>query len=120
MSRPLDKAKLDDLRRQIGSITGDGEIFRDFRPYEPIDPDYRLDPVGRVETPAERGPFGRWLLRQARQGGLIGALALAAQADPKFPKEGDPEAVRTRLRETMAEGDMFEAVDDAEMDWLSF
>lgn len=111
------KAQLDDLRRQIGTITGD--MF-DYRPYTPVAPDYRLAPVSRVEAPAERGPFGAWLLRQTGREGMIGELAKAAHADPGFPKNGDPEAVRARLRLAMAEGDMFEAVDDAELDWLSF
>ncbi len=115
-----DKAKLDDLRRQIASIDYDGQPFGDFRAFEPVEPDYRLAQPGRVEPPAERGPFGRWLLRQVDREGLIGELAKAARADPGFPKDGDPEAVRARLRLAMAEGDMFEAVDDAEMDWLSF
>lgn len=108
----LNKAKLDDLRRQIDSIDYDGQPFGDFRAFEP---DQRLAEAGR----AERGPFGRWLLRQVDREGLIGKLAKAGRADPGFPKDGDPEAVRARLRLAMAEGDMFEAVDDAELDWLS-
>lgn len=114
------KANLYDLRRQIDAISRDGQPFRDFRPFEPVATDYRLEPHGRVEAPAERGPFGRWLLRQTDREGWIGSLAKAAHADPGFPKDGDPEAVRARLRLAMAEGDMFEAVDDAELDWLSF
>lgn len=120
MNNTNGKIDLDDLRRQIGSITGDGEIFRDFREYQPVEDDYRLQPVGRVEAPAERGPFGRWLLRQIDQDGMIGELAKAARADPGFPKDGDADAVRARLRLAMADGDMFEAVDDAELDWASY
>ncbi|MFD1950264.1 hypothetical protein ACFSGX_05725 [Sphingomonas arantia] len=63
--------------------------------------------------------FGGWLLQQKDREGWVGDLAKAARSDPKFPKAGDPEAVRGRLREMMAEGDMFEAVDDAESAWLS-
>jgi hypothetical protein len=65
-------------------------------------------------------PFGQWLLKQHQRDGWIGDLAKAAKSDPKFPKSGSPEDVRARLRELMAEGDMFEAVDDAETDWLSY
>lgn len=61
--------------------------------------------------------FGSWLLRQKDRDGWVGDLAKAAKADPKFPRQGSPEDVRARLRETMAEGDMFETVDDAEGDW---
>ena len=63
--------------------------------------------------------FGRWVLAQTNREGWIGDLVTAARSDRQFPRDGDPEAVRKRLRETMAEGDMFEAVDDAESDWLS-
>lgn len=66
---------------------------------------------------AERLPFGAWLLTQASQGGFVGALATAATGDRRFPKAGDPEAVRKYLREAMADGDMFDAIDDAEADW---
>ncbi len=64
--------------------------------------------------------FGRWLLTQKDRDGWVGDLAKAAKLDPKFPRDGDPEGVRARLREMMAEGDMFEAVDDAESDRLSY
>ena len=64
--------------------------------------------------------FGQWLLNQAHSDGWVGDLARAAKHDPKFPKHGDAEAVRARLRELGAEGDAFQAVDDAEMDWLSY
>jgi hypothetical protein len=61
--------------------------------------------------------FGRWLLAQVPREGWVGDLIAAAKLDPQFPKDGDPEAVRKRLRDIQAEGDMFQAVDDAELDW---
>jgi hypothetical protein len=64
-------------------------------------------------------PFGDWLLQQRNRTGWVGDLVTSAKADPKFPKGGSPDDVRARLREVMAEGDMFEAVDDAEADWSS-
>ena len=66
---------------------------------------------------AEHPPFEAWLLTQASHDGFVGALATAAAADRRFPKAGDPEAVRKHLREAMADGDMFDAIDDAEADW---
>ena len=63
-------------------------------------------------------PFGTWLLAQVAREGWIGDLANAAKADRKFPKEGDPDAVRKHLSDNQAEGDMLEAVDDAENAWL--
>lgn len=64
-------------------------------------------------TPA----FGEWLSKQTSRGGFVGQLATAAAGDRRFPKTGDAEAVRTYLRAAMADGDMFDAVDDAEADW---
>lgn len=52
--------------------------------------------------------------------GLIGILVEGARKDPGFPKQGDPKDVRSRLRALQVEGDIFEAVDDAETDWLSY
>lgn len=117
-------AVLDDLRREVGRIcAGDGawqDISKttDYRAYTPAPPDSRLREMGRTEPPSERGPFGRWLLRQ-EETGIRAGLIQAAKADRQFPLDGDPEAVRARLRACMAEGDMFEAVDEAELDWLS-
>lgn len=71
-----------------------------------------------AEGPA-REPFGAWLLAQKDRKGWIGDLAKAAKNDPRFPKRGDPDEVRKRLKELGADGDSFEAVDDAEMDWLA-
>jgi len=63
-------------------------------------------------------PFGTWLLGQAARDGWIGDLAKAAKADRKFPRDGDPDAVRKHLSANQAESDMLEAVDDAENAWL--
>jgi hypothetical protein len=68
---------------------------------------------------AHRPSFARWLLGQRPREGFVGELVAAAKKDPSFPKDGDPEAVRKRLRAVMAEGDMFQAVDDAELEWSS-
>ncbi len=36
-----------------------------------------------------------------------------------MPGTSDPEAVRAHLRKQQADGDVFQAVDDAEADWQS-
>jgi hypothetical protein len=64
--------------------------------------------------------FGQWLMVQTERDGPIGTLVAAAKADPKFPRRGGPDEVRARLNEMQADGDMHGAVDDAEMDWLSY
>ena len=64
--------------------------------------------------------FGAWLAKQTQQSGFVGQLAAAAAADRRLPKAGDPEAVRTYLRGAMADGEMFDAVEDAEADWRAY
>jgi hypothetical protein len=72
------------------------------------------------DDPQEPRPaFGQWLVTQKDRSDLVGQLALGAIADRRFPRSGDPEAVRKHLSAMQAEGDMFAAVDDAESDWLS-
>ena len=73
--------------------------------------------TSRDETMPE--PFGRWLIAQRERGDWIDDLAAAARADRSFPKDGDPEAIRAHLRGQQADGDVFQAVDDAESEWLS-
>ncbi|WP_398457645.1 YozE family protein [Sphingomonas albertensis] len=63
--------------------------------------------------------FGQWLITQKDRSDLVGQLAAGAVADRRFPRNGNPEAVRKHLSAMQAEGDMFAAVDDAESDWLS-
>jgi hypothetical protein len=63
------------------------------------------------------GAFGAWLLTRTEAGGFVGTLAKAAKGDRRFPKQGDAEAVRKYLRQMQADGDMFDAIDDAEADW---
>ena len=67
------------------------------------------------EPPAT--PFGAWLVKQKDRGGLVGQLIAGAAGDRRWPKEGDPEAVRKHLSAMQVDGDMFDAVDDAEADW---
>jgi hypothetical protein len=72
-----------------------------------------------MDGPAQP-PFGAWLLRQRDKGGLIGQLAAGAAADRRFPKDGDPGVVRQHLSTMQADGDMFAALDDAEISWLAY
>ena len=68
----------------------------------------------------ERLSFAAWLLKQKDRGDWVDELANAARADRAFPRQGDVETVRKRLREMQADGDTFQALDDAELDWLSY
>ena len=63
-------------------------------------------------------PFGQWLMTQTDRAGLVGQLATDAYADRRFPRTGDLEAVRKHLSAMPTDGDMFVAVDDAELHWL--
>lgn len=67
-----------------------------------------------------REPFGAWIIAQVDGHGLIGDLVKAAKADRKFPRNGTPEDVRKHLSAMQADGDMFEAVDEAETDWMAY
>lgn len=71
-------------------------------------------------TLARQETFGEWLLVQVDRHGPIGDLVKAAKADRSFPRLGSPEDVRKHLNKMQADGDMFEAVDDAETDWLCY
>ncbi|WCT75063.1 YozE family protein [Sphingomonas naphthae] len=76
-------------------------------------------PTFYAEEPAiHRQPFGGWLVKQVtHRSEWIANLAKAAKADPGFPKAGDPEEVRKYLSGRGADGDVFEAIDDAEREW---
>lgn len=62
--------------------------------------------------------FGAWLINQSGTPGWIGGLAKAAKADRQFPRGGSADDVRAHLSKSGADSDMFEAVDDAEGEWL--
>lgn len=64
-----------------------------------------------------RPPFGEWLVDQARRPGTLGELAKAAKADRLFPRNGSADDVRVRFSLAGAEGDAFEALDDAEREY---
>ena len=76
-------------------------------------------PTAAVGLGALPEPFARWLTQQADRRGWVGDLARAARNDPRFPRDGDVEAVRRWLGERRASGDDYEVLDDAELDWLA-
>jgi hypothetical protein len=69
-----------------------------------------------VLSPASE-PFGAWLINQAKRPGTIGELARAIKLDRKFPKSGSADDVRRHFGSIGAEGDAFEALDDAEREY---
>jgi uncharacterized protein YozE (UPF0346 family) len=72
------------------------------------------------EVEVDRPPFGLWLLKQQQhRREWIAGLAKVAKSDHRFPKVGDVDQVREYLAKQGADGDAFEALDDAERDWLS-
>ncbi|WP_103098413.1 hypothetical protein [Novosphingobium guangzhouense] len=72
------------------------------------------------ETGTPRGqPFGAWLVSQTGRSGFIGQIAEAAAGDRNFPRTGDVEAAKKWLQGRRASGDDWEALEDAELDWLS-
>ena len=72
-----------------------------------------------METNEQGEAFGGWLLKQVGRDGWIGMLAKQAKGDPRFLKSLTPDDLRKRLHDAGAEGDSFEAVDDAETEWMA-
>ena len=64
--------------------------------------------------------FGGWLGVQKDRDGLVGQLVAGAKADRRFPRDGSPDDVRKHLSAMQADGDLFEAVDEAKTDWLAY
>jgi hypothetical protein len=120
-SRPKEREQLK-LRLKVDEI-----LARPAAPLqvsEPLPSAFDQETISEMEVTSEaaveeREPFGRWLIAQKDRGDWIDALADAARKDPRFPKSGNPDDVRGHLNAMQAEGDMFEAVDDAEADWLA-
>lgn len=126
------RTNLDALRAEIHRI--EQEPSFDFAAAEkaqaePVPlPEEKPPVVGQFDEPAAeeapvddygRQPFGTWLLAQNKRKDWIADLAKWANSDARFPKHGDADAVRKRLTEIYAEGDAFEALDDAELNWLA-
>ncbi len=63
--------------------------------------------------------LGHSFLTQKDRSDLVGQLAAGAVVARRFPRNGDPEAMRRQRNAMQAEGDMSAAVDDAVSDWLS-
>jgi len=73
-----------------------------------------------IDGNGERPVFGAWLLEQAKRDDFIGALAKGMKTDRAFPRRGSVDDVRKHLSSIRAEGDAFEALDDAELDWSAY
>lgn len=65
-------------------------------------------------------PFGTWLVSQHSRNDAIGALAKAARQDPRFPLNGDAQAVSLLLNKNQADWEMHDALERAELDWAAF
>jgi uncharacterized protein YozE (UPF0346 family) len=71
-----------------------------------------------LDTRRPKPTFGRWLLSQATRSDPIGELAQRAARDPGFPRDGTADAVSCRLNAVGADGDVHQALEDAELDYL--
>ena len=72
-----------------------------------------------MQTNEQGEAFGTWLLKHAKREDWIGTLAAQAKADHRFRLTTTPDELRKLMQESGAEGDHFEALDDAEASWLS-
>jgi integration host factor subunit beta len=71
------------------------------------------------EVEADSLPFGSWLLKQQQhRREWIADLAKAAKSSHRFPKAGSVDQVREYLENHSVDGVAFEALDDAEGEWL--
>ena len=64
-------------------------------------------------------PFGQWLAEIAEVNGDLQGLIMFSRADPLFPRDGEPDAVRSRLQSVWADQDLLPVVDEAERLWRS-
>jgi hypothetical protein len=106
---------VDQLRLQVDQIPAASPRAIVIPPPISIEP----EPMSAYITAIPRKAFGGWLLTQKGHSEWRDVLVSCAKTDPAFPRSGDPDDVRQHLSARGADGDMFEALDDAEMDWLS-
>jgi hypothetical protein len=88
-----------------------------YPPIERASPAVRAAIVDGTLNPSTSAPFGAWLVDQAKRPGMLGELAKAVKLDRRFPKTGSVEDVRRHFGSIGAEGDAFEALDDAEREY---
>lgn len=73
-----------------------------------------------MTSPPNAGlPFGQWLAEIAEVNGDLQGLIMFSRADPLFPRDGEPDVVRSRLRSVWADQDLLPTVDEAERLWRS-
>ncbi|WP_019517935.1 hypothetical protein [Sphingomonas sp. Mn802worker] len=75
---------------------------------------------GRASTNHHGETFGAWLRVQVDRERLVGQLVAGAKLGRRFPRDGSPEDVRRHLAAMQAEDDLFEAVDEADIDWRAY
>ncbi len=84
-----------------------------------VEPDLLLEPTAlEPRLPVQpdqprRERFGAWLLTQVAKRGSVGDLAKAAKLDRSFPRSGTVDDVRARFGVLGADGDAYEALEDA-------
>jgi hypothetical protein len=84
---------------------------------KPAAPSVPRPPVPPIVEKTMSMSFAAWLLDQSGRKGVIGDLAKAARLDRQFPKNGSADDVRARFSAAGADGDAFEALDDAEREY---
>jgi len=68
-------------------------------------------------TTTAKPPFGRWLIDQEQRAGAIGELAKHAKNDRSVPRSGDSKAVWKHLNAIQVESDLYDAMEEAELDY---
>ncbi|SER09513.1 hypothetical protein [Sphingobium sp. YR768] len=67
----------------------------------------------------KKPPFGQWLIEQDKRTGAIGDLAKHARADRAFPRNGGVKDVWKRLNSIQVESEIYDAMEEAELDYLA-
>jgi len=65
----------------------------------------------------KKPPFGQWLIEQDHRTCAIGELAKYAKADRAWPRRGDAKACWKRLNEVQVESDLYDAMEEADLDY---
>lgn len=79
-----------------------------------------MEHMGAAQFAAgKKPPFGQWLIEQDKRSGAIGELAKHAKADRGFPRSGDVKAAWKRLNSIQVESELYDAMEEAELDYLA-
>ncbi|MFC3442588.1 hypothetical protein ACFOKF_15540 [Sphingobium rhizovicinum] len=78
-----------------------------------------MEHAGPAQFAGKKPSFGQWLIEQDKRAGAIGDLAKHAKADRGFPRSGTVKDVWKRLNGMQVESEIYDAMEEAELDYLA-